>query len=484
MVPPRRSKYTLGHWLFLLAFGIVLFGSPVQAGIENVRLQEWLLEAAWIRYESGDYNGAGDRYLWATALDPSDTGLWRFPVGRLPLGLAGAVMVDVIQLLEQEAEDTDCGVTLSQWMLGYLHYGLFAATAGHMERVEEAALALENIYYGFYHVDDLDFALLQAAPALLRSLAAVKSDPESTLWRLRPQRQNIATSWWFLEISFLSYPDYWAPLLRHEEWAEVTPMDISFALAWHPEPVDYAGAFPDLTGQFHQGLLPAWGLVVEDLADMEYAQARELLLDAMLDAYAHWQASGSYEDFEETLQLAGILTQWDPQCFEAWFVTGQLLAELKDDPEALEAAADALIISLDLAPDVLEAQLLLAQVLLEQGRFFSAADQYKFIIGRFGDELITGLVTAPLALAYAADGRTAAGILFFEELLTEHATPAVLLPLAVLYGVDQQPQIALDYVQKVVDHPQASTEQQQYALLLWDEYSAQLSEHTQQSEGM
>ena len=479
-----RSKQTLIPLLLVLMVGPVLLSSAVQANVEDIRLQDWLLEDAWIRLDSGDYVGAGDRFLWAAALDPGNAELWQFPVGRLPLGLAGSVMVDMLHILEAEAAATESGELLSQWMLGYLHYGLFAAAADQLQRVEEAALAIEAIYYAFHHVGDLNFALLQVAPALLRSLAAVQSDAESTLWRLRPQQQNIAASWWFLETCFLRYPDYWAPLLAHEEWAEISPHDIGFALAWYPEPEDYVGVFPDLTGQFHDGLLPAWDLVSEELAGLEYAEARELLLDAMLAGFAAWQASGAYEDFAETLQLAGVLTQWDPESFEAWFVTGQLLAELKDDLEALEAATDALIRTLDLAPNFLEAQLLLAQVLMEQGRFYSAADQYKFVIERFGAELMTGLVTAPLALAYAADGRTAAGIAYFEELLAEHAIPAVLLPLAVLYGVDQQPRAAMNYLQQVVDHPQVTGEQRQYAKQLWDEYSAQWSEHAEHSEGM
>ena len=482
----HRSR-TVVFMVVVLLFGPVLSGSSVQAGVEGINLQEWLLEDAWIRLDSGDYGGAADAFQWAMAFDPGNEELWQFPIGRLPLGLAGSVMVDMIQVLEQEAATKECGVMLRQWMLGYLHYGLFASAAGHMQRVEEAALAIENIYYAFFHVDDLDFPLMQAAPAMLRSLAAAQTEAESTLWQLRAQQTNIEASWWFLEICLLRYPDYWAPLLRHEDWAEIPSADISYALEWYPEPAEYDGAFPDLEGQFHNGLLPAWDVVLEELDGLDYDHARELLLGTMFDAFAHWQDSRSYEDFEETLLLAAVLTQWDPQCFEAWFVTAQLLAELKDDPKSLEAATDALIQTLDLVPDFLEAQLLLAQVLMEQGRFYSATDQYKFIIERFGEELITGLVTAPLALAYVADGRTVAGIIYFEKLLADHGTAAVLLPLAVLYGVDQQLRKAMDYVQQVMDHPEATEEQRRYAYLLREEYSTystQQSEIAEHSEGM
>ena len=478
------SRTVLRIAAMVLVLVALPFAHPVRAEASDVGFQEWVLEDAWIRFESGDYEGAADAFIWATALDPASEWLWEFPVGRLPDGLAGLVIVDMIQLVEREAAETQSTMVLSQLMLGYLHYGLFAASAGYDEFAEKAALAIENLYYDFHHVEDLDFSLLQAAPALLRSLVDVQIDPTSSLWRLRAVQHHISSSWWSLELCLLRYADYWAPLLQHEEWDEISPSGISFALEWYPDLEPYNGGFPDLEGQLHNGLLPTWDLVLGELEDLTYAEGRQLLLEAMFDSYQEWAAGGSFEYFEETLRLAGVLTQWDPQCFEAWFVTAQLLAVLKDDPGALEAATDALIRTLDLAPRFLEAQLLLAQLLMEQGRFFSAADQYKFIIAEFGDNLITGAVTAPLALAYAADGRITAGVLYFEQLLAAHETPAVLLPLAVLYGVDRQYQKAMNHVERVIEHPEASHEQREYAQLLWDEFEMECCADDEHSEGM
>jgi len=81
----------------------------------------------------------------------------------------------------------------------------------------------------------------------------------------------------------------------------------------------------------------------------------------------------------------------------------------------MELAAEALINAVEVNPTNARAQMLLANVLLEQGRFYSAIEQYKSLFAK-NENMINGLTITPLTIAYIADGRIEAGIIYLEEM--------------------------------------------------------------------
>ena len=153
----------------------------------------------------------------------------------------------------------------------------------------------------------------------------------------------------------------------------------------------------------------------EELSVIEYNQlASERLQQAGL-FYDRWQNSGDAENFQQAIIYAASAAETRPDWDEPWLLLGMLYSELKTDEEAMELAVEALINAVDINPANARAQILLANVLLEQGRFYSAIEQYKSLFAK-NESMINGLTITPLTIAYIADGRIEAGIIYLEEL--------------------------------------------------------------------
>jgi tetratricopeptide (TPR) repeat protein len=125
--------------------------------------------------------------------------------------------------------------------------------------------------------------------------------------------------------------------------------------------------------------------------------------------YKNWGRNKQAEDFQKALIYAKSSTELSRDNDEAWLLLGMLYSEMKATPEAMEKAADALIHAVDINPANGRAQLLLAQVLMEQGRYWSAIEQYKILIEE-SEAMRTPGVLSLLTFCYVADGRIQAGI--------------------------------------------------------------------------
>ncbi|GEM_PF-4146694 len=535
------QKFRFVRLLALVLAAVFLAGAVnCAASPETNTPQQWYLHDALHRLETGDMWTAASLYRMAIAADPAALELLDFPLGELPLSLAGDILLTKIALLEDEpqraalgwenrwkqglpvrlfidgesrevidifslngrnvnerqelaafveamapgqtvvvelladdggiyAEEFQLGaryrnsLILPLLMLSWWEYGVYAAAAGHYDLASDAALAAEAYLYSHGSDPGLNLSLLQASTELLRSLIRASQQDNAANGLLAAQADHIEAVWPDLQYHVYQYPQYWQPLLRNE------------ALAQHLPVQDLPALLVDSQIRPPGTLLP-------------YPDTDGRLLGASLEIPIHeperlWEeASMLYQEFLQTrdpsafgsaLERSLALNDLRPDSSAGWFLTGQLLAELKDDDHALEWAADALIKSLDLQPDLLEAQLLLAQVLLEQGRFYSAADQYTLIIERFQEPVVTGLVTAPLTFAYIADGRIEAGRRYFLSLLRQYNQPCILFSLAILEGTRANTHSALAYIEQIREHPKATELELEYAELLQKEYEAE-----------
>jgi tetratricopeptide (TPR) repeat protein len=152
-----------------------------------------------------------------------------------------------------------------------------------------------------------------------------------------------------------------------------------------------------------------------ELSPIEYHQlAAERLQEAAL-FYDRWQNNGDAESFQQAIVYAASAAEIRPDWDEPWLLLGMLYSEMKTDQGAMELAAEALINAVEVNPANSRAQMLLANVLLEQGRFYSVIEQYKSLFAK-NEKMINGINITPLTIAYIADGRIEAGIIYLEEL--------------------------------------------------------------------
>ncbi len=143
-------------------------------------------------------------------------------------------------------------------------------------------------------------------------------------------------------------------------------------------------------------------------------QLGSIRLKHAAELYKNWKQNRQAEDFQKALIYAESSTELSPDNDEAWLLLGMLYSEMKTAPEAMEKAADALVNAVDINPANGKAQLLLAQVLMEQGRYWSAIEQYKMLIEK-NEAMRTPMVLSQLTFCYIADGRIQAGINYVSK---------------------------------------------------------------------
>ncbi|WP_022668160.1 tetratricopeptide repeat protein [Desulfospira joergensenii] len=131
--------------------------------------------------------------------------------------------------------------------------------------------------------------------------------------------------------------------------------------------------------------------------------------------YKKWHRSGNEEDYAGALVYAKSAVTLLPDSDEVWLLLGMIRSELKADPSAMAASTDALIRAVDINPANGRAQLLLAQVLMEQGRYWSSIEQFKMLIAG-SKAMRTGTVLSQLTFCYIADGRIQAGLNYIQSL--------------------------------------------------------------------
>lgn len=187
--------------------------------------------------------------------------------------------------------------------------------------------------------------------------------------------------------------------------------------------------------------------------------------------YERWQASGKSVDLQQAIFYAASAAELSPQWDRPRVLLGMIYASFRGDLEALELAAELLIEAIDINPANGPAQLLLAQVLMNQGRFWSAIEQYQSLFVK-SKAMITPMNTAPLALCYILDNRIRAGVVYFDRLAAEHpGHPAVAIGRAVLLKHSGEPGRAGEILANLASSAEAGPELRRYARDLkgsWD----------------
>jgi tetratricopeptide (TPR) repeat protein len=147
-----------------------------------------------------------------------------------------------------------------------------------------------------------------------------------------------------------------------------------------------------------------------------YQQLGELRLKIAAYNYSRFRCDSSdnkalFKALEYSASAAELLRDYD----QSWLIFGLVLSEFKSEKEMLEKAGQAFIKAAELNPANAQAQQLLAQNMLEQGRFWSAVEQYKNLFNK-DRSMLTGTNISNLTLAYIADGRMEAGLNYLGEL--------------------------------------------------------------------
>lgn len=147
-----------------------------------------------------------------------------------------------------------------------------------------------------------------------------------------------------------------------------------------------------------------------------YLELGELRLEIAVYNYSIFQSDRTqsrslYKALEYSASAVELLEEYD----KSWLVFGMVLSEFKTEKKMLEMAGQAFIKAAEINPANAQAQQLLAQNMLEQGRFWSAVEQYKNLFNK-DKSMLTGNNISNLTLAYIADGRMEAGLNYLNEL--------------------------------------------------------------------
>ncbi len=203
--------------------------------------------------------------------------------------------------------------------------------------------------------------------------------------------------------------------------------------------------------------------------------------------YKNWQQNSRVDDYQRALLYAESSVRLMSDNDDAWLMLGMLYSEMKATPEAMEKAADALVHAVAINPANGRAQLLLAQVLMEQGRYWSAIEQFKMLMAE-SETMWTPAVLSQLTFCYIADGRIQAGLDYISHLPEMTAGAATdrrhwhrwkIINQAVLMRAKGD-EHAADYLRIVfsindptLDPKNSSLEYARYLLALWEQGGAQ-----------
>lgn len=230
-------------------------------------------------------------------------------------------------------------------------------------------------------------------------------------------------------------------------------------------------------------IVPVYAASDQKYSPIEYHEIAEERLQLSALFYERWQNSGKPEAFQQAVVYASSAARIRPEWDEPWVLLGSLYAELKADQKAMELAVEALLNAVEVNPANARAQIMLANVLLEQGRFYSAIEQYKSLFAK-NNNMITGITITPLTIAYIADERTEAGINYLRELLQLYPDNYYLkVGLAVLLKNNGKRSEALNILSEMImteyltENDKLSQDQEKYLIKLRDKWEqAEMSE--------
>jgi tetratricopeptide (TPR) repeat protein len=197
-----------------------------------------------------------------------------------------------------------------------------------------------------------------------------------------------------------------------------------------------------------------------------YAELGRLRLQTAARFYGEWEKDHKSVNLQQALIYADSASRLSPDWDKPWTLLGMIHATLRSDRGALELSTEALIRAVDINPANGPAQLLLAQVLMQQGRLWSAIEQYKSLFAK-NEAMITGINTAPLAMCYVLDGRTQAGMLYFQELAKKYPKKtSVLIAQAILQRHGGKPNDALALLNQIATRSNTPAGERDYAKTL------------------
>lgn len=155
---------------------------------------------------------------------------------------------------------------------------------------------------------------------------------------------------------------------------------------------------------------------LEDNQPFLYQQLGELRLKIAAYNYSKYRIKSTdsralYKALEYSASAVELLKDSD----QSWLVLAMVLSEFKNEEKMLVESGHAFIKAVEINPANAQAQQLLAQNLLEQGRFWSAVEQYKNLFNK-DLSMLTGTNISNLTLAFIADGRMEAGLNYLNEL--------------------------------------------------------------------
>lgn len=212
--------------------------------------------------------------------------------------------------------------------------------------------------------------------------------------------------------------------------------------------------------------VPLLRKIQENPSPLLYAQLARLRAEKAAQLYRQWEKGKKPEDLRQALIYADSASRLSPNWDRPWTLLGMIHANFRNDREALELATKSLIRAVDINPANGPAQLLLAQVLMEQGRFWSAIEQYKSLFAK-SEAMITGINTAPLAMCYVLDNRIQAGMFYFQELAARYPKKtSVVIAQAVLQRHGGKPKDALTLLDNIVARPDTSAGERDYVKTL------------------
>lgn len=190
--------------------------------------------------------------------------------------------------------------------------------------------------------------------------------------------------------------------------------------------------------------------------------------------YLVWQNSGEIEALQNALLDMETAIHIAPDNSEYWYFQGLLLAEIRTDAMYLALVTYSLIEALNLDANHARARLLLAQTLQASAKFHLAIEQYKILLADH-PSMATGIVVAPLALAYVAAENLSDGVEYFQKLASSHPhSAAIRTSLAVLLRHNNETAKAKTELEQITKQHIGSVSEQRYAQTLMAQWQAEV----------
>lgn len=199
------------------------------------------------------------------------------------------------------------------------------------------------------------------------------------------------------------------------------------------------------------------------------ALAFTLLQQAEHD-YQLWRQQGGPERFQRALFNIESALTIEPEKSELWFFQGLLLSELKGDAAIGEQALTSALKAVQLNPEHGRAQVLLAQLLFNQGRFEHAVKQIHYLFAKDAGLQNAQLISLLAASYIAADQANKGSRYFLGKVISLPDSAPAKLALAILFKDQGKLEVAKKTLKSLLDQPDISQENKDYARSLLNQW--------------